>query len=349
MKMQRTALATALAAALGLGMAGQASADVFAGSALGLDGLTILFQDAAPPPSTNNASGNVAINNFNFSLTNTALINGAGAIQGASCGGTIGVNTCGVSPANTLNSLPANANATNVRAPLDFTWFPLGGGNWSNSLSTIFTSELSSGGANPTSTNQIAQSNITTANSASASAEIQSVTGFTLNFTVGGTNPVFMVLDFMADPDMRAEIFNDLGIAFGAQSNMAVTMTLQKDGVFGVGASWAPGGDLATNDCTFGGGVTCVERADTQNLNLSIGTSTNNTFANNSYDPNAANYTAFGMTVGGLTAGNWTLTLRAQTSTNLTRTAAVPEPSSLALVALAMLGVGGATLRRRKL
>lgn len=348
MKFRRSALATAFAALLGLGAAGQASADVYAGSSLTIQDLLIRFKNASGA----DASANVDIRNFSFTTTNTAVLNNTGVLTTDVCSGTFGVgnNDCGAGPvidAAAANAPASSFNRSNNQVSGDgtFTWFTLGGGNWSNADSVIYTSELTSFGANPTHTDQIAESNISTATSASASSEIQSVTGFTLQFTVGGVDPVSMVLSFLADPDMRAQILNDLGISFGAQANMAVSMTLQKDQSF-TGASWSPDG-TSTNNCIVGGGVTCVENADASNLNLTIGTSTNNSVADHSYDPNSAGLGGYGISLAGLTVGNWTLTLSAKTSTNLTRRD-VPEPSTLALAGLAMLGIGVSLRRSRR-
>ena len=347
MKLKRIALATAVATALGLG-AGQASADVYGLSAVSIDDLFINFVNSQGA----SANDRVTINNFNFTLQNTAVLNGVGVLTTATCGGTIASNTCSAATP-TLDALAANApgsafnrNNNQVFGDGTFTVFGLGGGNWSNSDSVIYTSELTSAGANPTLTDQIAEANIASALSASASSLIQSITGFTLTFTVSQASgdPTGMVLGFLADPDMRAEILNELGIA-SAQANMAVSVRLTKDGTLGTGLEWAPDG-TTTNNCITGGGVTCVETDDSESLNILVGTTTNNTSASHSWGPNVEGSFPFGIAATGLTAGNWTLTLAATTSTQLSRTN-IPEPASLALVGLAMLGLG-ATVRRRK-
>jgi hypothetical protein len=207
MKLKRIALATALAA-LGLGFAGQASADVYAGSSLKIDQLLINFFAGDFNTTTKtgtSANANVDIRNFQFTLTNNAALNNVGAAPGTNtCFGTIASNNCNVGTP-TLDAAATNApgsafnrvNNQTAGADNSFKWFGLGGGNWSNSDSVIYTSELTSAGANPTNTDQIAEANLSSGgSSASGSSLIKSQTGFTFNFTVGGDNPVQVFFDF---------------------------------------------------------------------------------------------------------------------------------------------------------
>jgi hypothetical protein len=351
MVIKQSVLAAAAAVSLGLGAAGQASAAVYGASALSIDDLAIFFLDS----SNNSAAGNVTINNFTFTLQNTAVLNGvsgANGFQTATCGGTIASNTCGAAPALTLNAAAANAQGSSfnrgenqISGDGTFTVFGIGlGTDWSNSDSVIRTSELTSAGANPTVTDQIAESKISSVLSASASSLIQSITGFTLSFTVTGPNPTDLSVSFLADPDMRAEILNEIGVA-AAQANMAVSLKLQKDGAI-PSINWAPDGTTTTNNCLTTGGITCSETLDSENLNLTVGTTTNNTAASHSWGPNVEGSVGYGISANSLSAGNWTLTLKAETSTQLSRTD-VPEPGSMALVGLAMLALGAAGRRRK--
>ncbi len=345
--LKQTTLAAAVTSALALGMAGQAAADIYAGSSLAIDNLRIGFL------ASNGLGGpaftGVRLNQYNFSTVNTASINGVLAGSASSCGTG---NPCGVSPV--LDGGVANApgsafNRVNNQTGGDgtLTWFGFNtGSNWSNSDSIIYTSEITSNYASPSKTDQIAQSNISSAMSATASSEILSVTGLTFNFTISHPGPYAFSLVFNADSDMIAGIANSLG---AAQATTGVTVSLTKDGTFGTGLQWAPSGTLADANCFAGGGVSCTETADAENLNLTIGVSTNNSTATNaSYGPNIAGFNPYGIFATGLSAGNWTLTLKAQTSTNLTRTQQVPEPGMLALLGIGLAGLGFMTRRRVK-
>lgn len=329
MKLKKTTLAAGIAAALALGMAGQANASVYASSSLQLRNLTVDITGVTANP----------ITSYDFTVTNTATLNGVSApTQSATCSG--GLPGSGCTGVPTLDANPANApGGTVVRANNDFSFFGPGTNTYSNSDSVIYTSEL--GGSGPSSTAQIAESELQGTGSARANAEITSNTGFRFTFVVSGTGS--LTLSFEADPSLYAEINQLLFTNGAAQALINASFTLSKnDGSSTV--DWAPNG-TANNDCTVEGSVasvTCTENADNVDLNRNISVSSNPATVEYS---RAAGWSLMGITVAGLTDGEWTMAFNANT-TSVVRT--VPEPSVLALLGLAIAGMG-AVSRRRKL
>jgi len=329
MKLIKTTLATGIAAALALGVAGQANASVYASSSLKIQEFRVNITGLAANP----------IDSYEFTLTTTATLNGASSpVQTNTCSGTTPGSGC-----NTLPSLDASAanapGGTIVRANNDFSFFGPGTDTYSNSDSVIYTSELGNGV--PSSTAQIAESELQGNGAARANAEITSNTGFTFTFIISGTGS--LALSFQADPSLYAEI-NQLAFTSGAaQANMNTSFSLTKnDGTSEI--NWRPNGS-AGSDCSVTGSVasvTCAEDNDNADLNQNLSVTSNPATVQYS---RAAGWSLMGITVDGLTDGAWTLAVNGNTSTS-TRT--VPEPSVLALLGIAIAGMG-AVSRRRKL
>lgn len=329
MNMKKTTLAAAVTAVLALGAVGQASASVYGTSGLDIRNLSIVVTPAAG--STPNA--------FEFTTTNTATLNGVSSpTQSASCGGF--PNSCSaVSPV--LDAAPANAPGGTInRANNDFSMFGPSGNTYANADSVITTAQLVQGV--PSSTRQIAESELQTTGSARSNAEITSNTGFTFTFTLAA--PGSLTLSFEADPHLRAYI-NQLAFTSGsAQANLQTGFSLTNNATSDA-VTWNPQGTPGTNNCDVDAGlvgVACAENNDAEDLNRVLSVSSNP--ADVSYSL-AAGWSLFGITISGLQAGEYTLALSALTSTSV-RT--VPEPSILALLGIAAVGMGAVSRRRKQ-
>jgi hypothetical protein len=328
MYFKKSGLAVAMTLALGLGIAQQATASVYARSYSALSNLDVVLSDDGGI-----TTGGGSVNSFNFNLTNTAFLNGVGAATNAVCSGTTGTNNCSVATP-TLDALPANAPGGDInRANNNYSFFGAGTNEYSNADSVIYTAQLT--GDAFSSTEQIASVELQSGNSGSSSADITSTTGFTFLFTVAGANQ--LQITFTAAANFLAAINDPAGTAQNAQANTKLQFTLSSNsGPTRIGV-FSPDG-AATNECAAVGGVTCTALLDGFDLNSDVGVSTDGTSSGRSTAGSG-----FSVIFGGLTNGQWSLTLNNVTSTVVSRT--VPAPGLLSLMGLGLVGLG--VTRRR--
>jgi len=346
MKIKNATLAAAVSALIGLGVAGQAAADVYAGSRLLVDQFKIFTFDSSatpvPMPPVSYTMGSTTTGTLDGTIASTF-----GTVSG-NYGGTPTIIGGGLNP----GVADVGGGRVNANTLGGFTYLGPGAGEYGSSDAAILSSELL--GASYTSTGQIAEAELQTATSATANAEIRSSTTYNVVFNVGTTSPMNLVMNFLADPSLWAHIADATATSANALANMNVSFSLTRSGGGGL-VNWTPNGVLNAGDCIAAGavGLTCSETADAENLNQNrqVGglPTSDDRYSRVLADPlgfsSDVGFQPYGITINGISAGTWTLTLNSVTSAQVSR---IPEPGMLALLGIGLAGMGAVQLRRRK-
>ncbi|RTL18837.1 MAG: PEP-CTERM sorting domain-containing protein [Burkholderiales bacterium] len=297
-----------------------------------------------------------AASNYQFNLTNTAKFQPTGGstwidAQASGCKGNVlpsagpVYTTCNTA-SPVLDALVANApGLTAARADNNFG--VLGADpvkSYSNADSQVKTAKLVQGGK--TNTVQIAESLLNTNGSATANTEVKSTTTLVTNLVIQGGVKADVDISFASLLTLNgaiADLFNGL---YTSSAGSNVTFSLSKNGT-NQSWTWSPDGSGTSQACQFsGGGIagsSCSVIANEGNLNVTDSRSSNP----DSFSQNFGSFKNFGLLISNLSSGLYSLSLQATTTTSVDRLA-IPEPGSVALVGLALGGLGFASKRRSR-
>jgi len=324
MKLQKLALGTAVAAACGVGMAGNANADALAQSLLNITNFTITNGSGTPL----NATTDFSQLSFLDTLQNTSILNGASGTPGAAQSNTfvaavdapqscIGACTF---PENTFVSVPTPPTATYARSDSLLTGQPLAGTS-------------APVGANA---QAIAVTSLNTDGTGGSASDILLTSGFTF-VTTHDINQAGFTFD--ANTFLQAWTAPGTTSPTEAGAGFKWELTLVDAATGATLIDWIPDGSTSSGTQT-GLNVTA------EGCNLSANASA--TFDQPSGPTQNCTGTFAATSNVVLLAGHrYTFTIDHHVSTHATEVTAVPEPGTLALLSVGLLGFGWASRKRR--
>jgi len=335
---------TASIAACGLGLAGNAQANAYAVATNNIDqGQLIALVNGAPQT---DASGNPTNGPFiifgtpQSSSTSAATLNGTGTSS----------NVPGPNPdalaSNGTGSVPTRTNEQTFTTGAGNTYYTLFG-----QLGTAYSwgdakvvSEQSLTGT-PVVARAGAESNIPDSGFADANGTNSSSTAFTVGLTAGSscaTNACTIDISFLADPYIQAVLDAQAAgtVARGAISTQITITPVSNTPVLPV-FSWSPNGQV---DGSIVGGTEVADGEDLNNTQQALSPGVTQTFS----PPYGSDlFSAFHAFTNSLAPGSYTLGLTMTVHTDVRRTTAVPEPGTIALIGLALTGLGFLQRRRK--
>jgi len=341
MKLKKTVIM--ITGAITLGLSVQASASIYARSYLDLDNFSLLSGDTANFDPANPATWQLAtVNDYTFSITNTAKLNGVESIASNECGTTI--SPCNAGAGDVLNSNPAQQGI--ALADNDFTFQGPAGNEYSRSDSVVRDAFLVN--SIPTHTTQIAESELQTGSFAKSTVNVGSTTS--LDFTAQIVNGVFWV-SFDATENMKVLIDDNEAAGATAKSTMDLTITVSNDNNNAQFFSWNPTGSPGvpgSNDCVAvntAATFTCTVLNSPFDLNndYDVTTTPLSGLPDTNIGGPADTAGFFALQATGLLDGQYTVTLSSTLTTEVSR---IPEPSSMLLLGMGLTGFG--FIRRRR-
>lgn len=204
------------------------------------------------------------------------------------------------------------------------------GADGSRADSIVRTSTLVDGPAALTDVETVAEAERETSGGGNANGNVGSTTSFEFDLTI--TDELILTFDFDAEAALKS-ILHDDATGF-ARSDYDVSFAI-KDATGADVFTWTPNGVL--NDGIFGG----TETADDCNLNNDIAATSLDREANASC---TGNFTATTFAIG---PGTYTLALSQHSGVVLNARKDVPEPATLALMGIGMLGMGFKARKKR--